>query len=433
MAGSRARRLLTGWPARILLAAAAAVLLWAATRLRLPPALPVREAGFWAVVGLGTLCAGLALRRAPRPAAAQMLAALWLAGPVWAVAEWLLHERQRSALLAAGDAAEPSALALGRRFLVGYSDPDAVGRLAARGLIAGVFVTRRNLAAGEGAAAALRAEIAGLQSLRAAAGLPPLIVATDQEGGIVSRLSPPLPPAPPLSAFAALPAGERERSAERHGREQGDALAGLGITVNFAPVLDLRRPEGDIPGDRLSRIAARAISDDPEAVGAVGLAYARGLAAAGIAATAKHFPGLGRVGIDTHLGPASLDASRALLEAEDWPPFRRVLSGSGTWLMLGHAVLRTLDPDRPTSASARVVGDLLRRDWGFDGVLVTDDLSMAAALDRGVCAAALDTLEAGVDLLLVAYDHEQFVPMMACALQAAREGRLDPIASLPGR
>lgn len=127
---------------------------------------------------------------------------------------------------------------LGRHFVVGYDDPAEAATLAGKGLIAGVYVTRHNVAGRT--AAELKAEIASLQAARTAAHLPPLIVAADQEGGIVAHLSPPLPEEPALSTLATVPPDQRQAQAKAYGRRQGAELAGIGVTLNLAPVLDLR-------------------------------------------------------------------------------------------------------------------------------------------------------------------------------------------------
>jgi beta-N-acetylhexosaminidase len=88
-------------------------------------------------------------------------------------------------------------------------------------------------------------------------------------------------------------------------------------------------------------------------------------------------------------------------------------------------VLSALDPTHPVSSSATVVQGVIRGDWGHQGVLITDDLTMAAAYNRGLCEVTIDALNAGVDLLLLAYDYEKFYPSMYCALQAAADGRID--------
>src|SRR5262249_55533534 len=122
---------------------------------------------------------------------------------------------------------------LGRHFVVGYSDFEEVAQLAEKGLIAGIYVSKANVVRRK--PPAIKAEIAALQERRRRAGLPPLIVAADQEGGVVSHLSPPLTWLPPLARLAELSPDVRAKKAEDLGRMQGRELASLGITLDFAP------------------------------------------------------------------------------------------------------------------------------------------------------------------------------------------------------
>jgi beta-N-acetylhexosaminidase len=321
---------------------------------------------------------------------------------------------------------------LGRHFIVGYRRVEEVETLAAKGLIGGVFVTRRNLAGRS--SDEFRREIAALQAARRTNGLPPLLVATDQEGGIVSHLSPPLPPMPPLAELASLPQDKGAEAARHYGERQGRDLASLGVTVNFAPVVDLRR-EG--PGNLLdfhSQIARRAISDDPEIVGKIAEAYSAGLLSAGITPTVKHFPGLGRVAEDTHHFVARLSASEDELEATDWRPFRRVLSETPALLMVGHARLTAIDAHRPASQSRAVIDGIIRRKWGFKGKVITDDLTMPPVYHGGLCTAVTGALDAGGDLLLISFDGQQIYRALACALKARRPlGPIQPAMSFTQR
>ncbi|CAO3426245.1 glycoside hydrolase family 3 N-terminal domain-containing protein [Azospirillum doebereinerae] len=366
------------------------------------------------------------LRGSPRR---PTLAVLWAAVSLSALgAEGVYQTRKASVLAAQG----PLVAELGSRFIVGYTRFEEVEVLAARGLIGGIFVSHRNL---KGRSAEdLRDEIRRLQDVRRNAGLPPLRVAADQEGGIVSRLSPWLPHRPAPAALAALPPAERRAAARELGAGHGRDLASLGVTINFAPVLDLRVDRPSNPLDFNSLIAKRAISSDPAVVGEVAAAYAGGLAEAGVHPTLKHFPGLGRVTSDTHHFRAVLPESRESLEATDWRPFRRVLADNPqALLMVGHVILGAVDPDRPASHSRRVIDGLLRRDWGYDGLVVTDDLVMTPVYQYGLCRAVEEALNAGVDLLLVAYDGRQFYRAMTCALDSGKRGALDPAALAASR
>lgn len=306
----------------------------------------------------------------------------------------------------------------GRLFLV-----SRVARLAGQGLIGGVYVTRHNIRGRT--TAALRAEIAALQDIRRAAGLPPLIVAADQEGGIVGHLAPPLTKLPALATLTGLAPDEQQAKAEEFGRIHGRELADVGVNLNLAPVLDLKPPARRNRLDFHTLIGQRAIATDPAVVGTIASAYVRGLEATGVGATLKHFPGIGRVRTDTHHFSANLDTPVQELEATDWLPFREVLSHSRSALMVGHVTLTAVDPDRAASHSKRVVDGIVRGTWGYQGMVMTDDLVMGAIYQNDVCKAVVEAINAGVDLLLVAYDGKQFYRVFACALEGARQGRLD--------
>lgn len=312
---------------------------------------------------------------------------------------------------------------LGRHFIVGYSSFSEVGVLSEKGLIAGVYITKHNVTGSTGDT--LKAEIADLQDRRRAAGLPPLIVAADQEGGIVSHLAPPLTKLPSLSTLANLAPDIRSAKAEAFGRVHGQELAALGVNLNLAPVLDLRPETKRNRFDFNTLIGYRAISDDPAIVAGIAQSYVHGLAASGVGAAVKHFPGLGRVRTDTHHFSANLDTPVEELEAFDWRPFRDVLAGSKAQLMIGHVTLTAVDPDRAASHSRLVVDGIIRKKWNYQGVVMTDDLVMGAIYQHDVCTAVVEALNAGVDLLLVAFDGAQFYRIFACASEAFAEGKLD--------
>ncbi|MBI5264740.1 MAG: glycoside hydrolase family 3 protein [Bradyrhizobium sp.] len=311
---------------------------------------------------------------------------------------------------------------LGPHFMVGYTSFSEVALLAQTGLIGGIYITGHNIRGRS--AEALRDEISALQDIRRAASLPPLFVAADQEGGIVGHLSPPLTRLPALATLAELPPDDREEKAQAFGRIHGRELAALGVNLNLAPVLDLR-PEGRTRLDFNTLIGQRAISADPRVVSELAQAYVSGLQGSGVSATVKHFPGLGRVRADTHHFSAELDTPQAQLEAADWRPFREVLASSNAQLMIGHVTLSAIDPARPASHSKRVVDGIIRNEWNYQGIVMTDDLVMGAIYQHDVCTAVTEALNAGVDLLLVAIDGSQFYRLFACALDASRHGRLD--------
>jgi beta-N-acetylhexosaminidase len=315
---------------------------------------------------------------------------------------------------------------LGRHLIVGYRKLDELGILVSRGAVGGIFITHRNVRGQT--AEQISADLRSLQSLRKSQGLPPLMIATDQEGGIVSRLSPPLTTLPPLSSLTAVATpAEMEAQAAAYGDIHGKELAALGVTINLSPIVDLKYSRRSNLLDTHSLIDKRAISDDPATVSRIALAYSRGLESHGVIPTLKHFPGMGRITADTHHFKAAVTASKDELQVSDWVPFRYLIERSSAFMMLGHALVPDIDPKNPASCSSALVQGIIRNEWKHEGVLITDDLTMGAihGSELGVCGAAVAALNAGVDLLLVSYDDEKYFEAMHCVMQAKRAGKLN--------
>ncbi len=394
-----------------------------AWNLKDPHLLPYRQFETMALLIFGGLGIALAIRRMRGISRTLCLSILVAAMTLSLLGEFTCRYRKQAVL----HAGLPAAPLLGQHFVVGYDslDRQALRLLAGKGLVGGIFITQRN-AAGR-SAEELRQEIRELQALRQTAGLPPLIVATDQEGGVVSRLSPPLSRLP---ALATLTTGsgigaDLEARAEAYGKQQGEELAALGVTVNFSPVVDLKPLHADHLLDFHSLIGRRAISSDPAMTARVAQAYGRGLEAQGVRPTLKHFPGLGGVADDTHHFSAVLDTSIAVLNARDWVPFKQVAAHSNALVMLGHVILTKVDSENPVSFSRPVVQTILRGAWKYEGVLITDDLTMGAAYKHGMCNATVKALNAGVDLLLISYDYEKYYEVIYCAARAYEQGGFD--------
>jgi beta-N-acetylhexosaminidase len=312
---------------------------------------------------------------------------------------------------------------LGRHIIVGFRSRAELHELVTRGAVAGVFVTVRNVR--DIGPSNLAGELGSLQDMRPKDS-PPLWIATDQEGGSISRLSPPLTALPTLSEVIARHSDrdERAKAVRDFAHTQGRELAAIGVNLNFAPVVDVDHHVID-PADQFTRIYQRAISTDPALVREVAGDYCAALMETGVRCTLKHFPGLGRVFGDTHKGSADLTAPVSELAATDWVPFRALMNDEG-FTMLGHVRVTSVDAKRPASTSEPVVSDLLRRDWGYQGVLITDDFGMAAIYHSadGIEAAAVAALNAGVDLILVSYDPDQYYVVMHALLRAYHDGRL---------
>ena len=231
-------------------------------------------------------------------------------------------------------------------------------------------------------------------SLRDLTGRNDLPVLIDQEGGRVARMVPPEWPAFPAGeAFAALydTAPVTAIEAVRANAEAlGTMLAEVGVTVDCAPLLDVRQPgSSDVIGDR-------AFGGEPMRVAALGRAMLDGLRRAGVVGVVKHMPGHGRAKVDSHVALPRVAASEAEL-ATDLAPFERL--ADAPMAMTCHVVFEAWDAERPATLSPRVIGEVIRGRIGFDGLLMTDDIDMKALSGTpGEKAAA--ALAAGCDVVL---------------------------------
>jgi len=227
-------------------------------------------------------------------------------------------------------------------------------------------------------------------------GLPPLFIAIDQEGGQVARLG------PPFTQFPGNPAIADAHDAERFARITATELGWVGINMNMAPVLDAA-PEGIE-----SIMARRVFGSDPQRVARLGAGMIKEMQSSGLMAVAKHFPGIGRTRLDSHLDLPRLDANLSSLEAYDLIPFRVAVEHQVAAMMLSHILYPQLDPEWPASLSEFIARDLLRKQLGFDGVVITDDLEMGAiARYYGFDAAIGQVLRAEVDIALICRSAEK--------------------------
>jgi len=274
-----------------------------------------------------------------------------------------------------------------RTLIVDLPGPDLTpeeGRFLARHGFGGVCLFARNLKGPERTARLIR-------DIRDALGEAALI-AIDQEGGpVLRRLDVPHPPTPMGLGAARDPAAAWEA-----GAVAARGLLELGINWNFAPSLDVNvNPENPVIGER-------SFGADPLLVAELGVAWALGSEAAGVMSSVKHFPGHGDTRVDSHLALPTVDKSRAALEACEWLPFRAAVRAGVGSVMTAHILYPALDPSQPATFSSAVLTGLLRQEWGYEGIVVTDAMDMHAVTDRypsGVGAAL--TLAAGADAILL--------------------------------
>jgi beta-N-acetylhexosaminidase len=291
-------------------------------------------------------------------------------------------------------------------------DADLERRLS-DGEAGAVVLFKRNLVVENAGGSDARIDVEALaelnQALNAAGARTgePLFIAVDQEGGLVQRVREPAPRGPPMIAFDDVPEPRATSLARLVGAAMGRELAALGFDVDFAPVLDVHtNPANPVIGDR-------AFGCEAEAVARRALAFASGLAQAGILACGKHYPGHGDTDQDSHLALPRLGHDLERLRRVELLPFARAAEAGLPMIMTAHVVFEALDPGVPATLSRRVLGDLLRGELGYRGLVVSDDLDMKAVVDHvGVADAAVRAVAAGCDALLLcqnrAYQDEAF-------------------------
>ncbi|HVY34744.1 MAG TPA: beta-N-acetylhexosaminidase [Caulobacteraceae bacterium] len=234
-----------------------------------------------------------------------------------------------------------------------------------------------------------------IDALRASVDDPAALVFVDQEGGRVQRLKPPLARLRrPAQAFGALYARDPEGAAEAvtlNHQLIAHELMSLGFDADCAPCLDLRLPEThDVIGDR-------SFGSNTAEVSMLGRAALDGLMAGGVAPVIKHIPGHGRARVDSHLDLPVVATPLAVLEATDFAPFRAL--SDAPMAMTAHVTFTDVDPDNCVTLSHRAIGVVIRGSIGFDGLLMSDDLSMKA-LGGGFEERARRALDAGCDVIL---------------------------------
>ncbi|GAA0923357.1 glycoside hydrolase family 3 protein [Nonomuraea longicatena] len=258
---------------------------------------------------------------------------------------------------------------------------------------------------------------------------PDVIVAVDEEGGVVTRLE-----AHTGSSFPgnrALGVVDDVDLTERVAHQIGRLLAAADVTLDYAPSVDVNaNPENPV-------IGVRSFGPTPDLVARHSAAYVRGLQAAGVAACAKHFPGHGDTITDSHLALPTVHADVDTLRARDLPPFRAAIAAGVRAVMCGHLLVPALDPDQPATLSRTVLTGLLRGELGFDGLLVTDAIEMKAVAARhSLGEIAVRALAAGVDAVCIGITDERGLHELRDAVVAAvRSGALpeERLAEAAGR
>ena len=311
------------------------------------------------------------------------------------------------------------------KLVANMSDADKVGQLLMIGIhgktlnddakfmlneyrVGGIILFDRNMESKN----QVKSLITDINKTSKSAGLTPLFIGIDQEGGAVARMEDQLIKVPPAEELGKEPIEQAVSLAKQSGTELKD----LGFNINFAPVADLGLTYG------------RSFSTNPDDVvryaSAVGKAYDE----AGLWYSYKHFPGIGKTDVDLHADTSVVPVSKETLLNEDTKVFVDLIKQSkpNTYaIMVSHAMYPQIDPDHPSSLSKAIITDWLRKDMGYNGVVVTDDMDMGALAKHYTFGdMAVQSILAGSDILLVCHEYEHMQEAYNGLMKAVKDGRI---------
>ena len=311
------------------------------------------------------------------------------------------------------------------KLVANMSDADKVGQLLMIGIhgktlnddakfmlneyrVGGIILFDRNMESKD----QVKSLITDINKTGKSAGLTPLFIGIDQEGGAVARMEDQLIKVPPAEELGKEPIEQAVSLAKQSGTELKD----LGFNINFAPVADLGLTYG------------RSFSTNPDEVvryaSAVGKAYDE----AGLWYSYKHFPGIGKTDVDLHADTSVVPVSKETLLNEDTKVFVDLIKQSkpNTYaIMVSHAMYPQIDADHPSSLSKAIITDWLRKDMGYNGVVVTDDMDMGALAKHYTFGdMAVQSILAGSDILLVCHEYEHMQEAYNGLMKAVKDGRI---------
>ena len=311
------------------------------------------------------------------------------------------------------------------KLVANMSDADKVGQLMMIGIhgkslnddakfmlneyrVGGIILFDRNMESKD----QVKTLITDINKAGKSAGLTPLFLGIDQEGGAVARMDDKLIKVPPAEEVGKEPVEQAAALA----KEVGTELKDLGFNINFAPVADLGLTYG------------RSYSTNPDEVVRYASAVGKSYDEAGLWYSYKHFPGIGKTDVDLHADTSIVPVSKETLLSEDTKVFVDLIKQSkpNTYtIMVSHAMYPQIDPDHPSSLSKTIITDWLRKDMGYNGVVVTDDMDMGALAKHYTFGdMAVQSILAGSDILLVCHEYEHMQEAYNGLMKAVKDGRL---------
>ncbi|MDU3563528.1 MULTISPECIES: glycoside hydrolase family 3 protein [Veillonella] len=311
------------------------------------------------------------------------------------------------------------------KLVANMSDADKVGQLMMIGIhgkslnddakfmlneyrVGGIILFDRNMESKD----QVKTLITDINKAGKSAGLTPLFLGIDQEGGAVARMDDKLIKVPPAEEVGKEPVEQAAALA----KEVGTELKDLGFNINFAPVADLGLTYG------------RSYSTNPDEVVRYASAVGKSYDEAGLWYSYKHFPGIGKTDVDLHADTSIVPVSKETLLSEDTKVFVDLIKQSkpNTYtIMVSHAMYPQIDPDHPSSLSKTIITDWLRKDMGYNGVVVTDDMDMGALAKHYTFGdMAVQSILAGSDILLVCHEYEHMQEAYNGLMKAVKDGRI---------
>lgn len=303
---------------------------------------------------------------------------------------------------------------IGQMLLVGIEGTvldDTAKKMIAEDKIGGIILYKNNIVD-------LKGMVSLINSMKKSnSGNPaPLFMSVDQEGGKVSRMP---------AEFATMPsngsvgAKNDAATAEMMGKLLAREVLLTGFNMNFAPVLDINsNPDNPVIGDR-------SFGNTSSKVMTMGIAEMKGIESEGIIPVVKHFPGHGDTSVDSHLDLPVVNKTASQLAELEWLPFQAAIKEGTDAVMVAHILFPKLDPDKPASLSRIIIGDQLRGEMGYQGLVITDDLTMGAIIKNyDLATAAVDTVKAGSDILLIAHEYSNEKLVLDTLLSNVKSGKL---------
>ncbi|WP_163579229.1 beta-N-acetylhexosaminidase [Gracilibacillus saliphilus] len=244
----------------------------------------------------------------------------------------------------------------------------------------------------------------------------PLFLGIDEEGGRITRLPKEIMVTPTSQAIGKK--GDHDLSYQI-GKLLAKKAKEFGFNINFAPVLDVNsNPNNPVIGDR-------SFGDKPELVSKMAIAQMKGLSDENVIPVGKHFPGHGDTDVDSHINLPLLDHSVERLNQVELMPFQQAINHNAEAIMIGHLMVPSIDSDNPATLSAEIIQGLLRKKLGFDGLVISDDLTMGAILENyEIGDAAVQAIQAGTDLLLICHEYEHIDAVFAAIEDAVANGEI---------